>query len=284
MTGYILPIKQELKVREFETYNAYYCGLCREVGETYGQLTRLWLSNDMAFLALFLGALTGEDDHILKKHCIIHPIGKKPVETIEQSIRYAADMMVILGYEQYRDDVRDNERSELQGRLLRYKRRYRRAYELHPDVADEVNRNFMMLYQYEVKGQSDIKEMASCFGGALAAVFSGYKLDDETKRIVGDFALNLGKWLYLIDIMDDFESDRMEHRFNPMLDMGVRNVKQARQMMEPAMYYYLDEMCKAYDLLEFKKNKDILDNVIFLGLRKRTEEILSGKESEDNDK
>ena len=66
--------------------------------------------------------------------------------------------------------------------------------------------------------------------------------------------------------------------------MGVRNVKQARQMMEPAMYYYLDEMCKAYDLLEFKKNKDILDNVIFLGLRKRTEEILSGKESEDNDK
>jgi hypothetical protein len=29
MFGYIEPLKCELKVHEFETYKAYYCGLCK---------------------------------------------------------------------------------------------------------------------------------------------------------------------------------------------------------------------------------------------------------------
>ena len=36
-------------------------------------------------------------------------------------------------------------------------------------------------------------------------------------------------------------------------------------------------MLKAYDLIQFKKNKEIIDNVVYLGLRRKTEEILKGK-------
>ena len=46
---------------------------------------------------------------------------------------------------------------------------------------------------------------------------------------------------------------------------------------DAAPNFYLDEMCKAYDLLKFKKNKEILDNIVFLGLRKKTEEVLKGE-------
>lgn len=28
MFGYLLPLKAELKVREFDTYRAHYCGVC----------------------------------------------------------------------------------------------------------------------------------------------------------------------------------------------------------------------------------------------------------------
>ena len=31
MFGYIKPFKPELKVREFDTYQAFYCGLCRQL-------------------------------------------------------------------------------------------------------------------------------------------------------------------------------------------------------------------------------------------------------------
>ena len=277
MTGYIRPVESELKVREFEVYNSYYCGLCKEIGETYGQVSRLMLNHDMTFLALFLGGLTGGKDRIEMRHCIIHPVKKKPVEDLEQAIKYACDMLMILGYEKHQDDVQDHEKSTAAGRLVRLKAKYRIASDLHPGIAEQVHEHFQALYEFEKKGKSDIRQMATCFGEGLAAVFTGYGMQEDLRRVVRDFALNLGKWLYLIDIMDDLESDLMNGRFNPLIDQGFQSRKQAVSMMEKAMYYYLDEMCKAYDLLPFRKNKEILDNIVFLGLRNKTEEVLKGE-------
>ncbi|MDI9494271.1 MAG: DUF5685 family protein, partial [Bacillota bacterium] len=31
MLGYVVPDKPELKIREFELYSGYYCGLCKSV-------------------------------------------------------------------------------------------------------------------------------------------------------------------------------------------------------------------------------------------------------------
>lgn len=36
MFGYITVNKQELKFKEFDMYQAYYCGLCRVLQEKYG--------------------------------------------------------------------------------------------------------------------------------------------------------------------------------------------------------------------------------------------------------
>ncbi|MDR1271545.1 MAG: DUF5685 family protein, partial [Clostridiales Family XIII bacterium] len=52
MFGYILPLKSELKIREFEVYHAYYCAVCRAIKWKYGELPRLLLSYDSAFMAL----------------------------------------------------------------------------------------------------------------------------------------------------------------------------------------------------------------------------------------
>ena len=43
----------------------------------------------------------------------------------------------------------------------------------------------------------------------------------------------------------------------------------------------LHAACAAYDLLEIKKHKEILDNILYSGLYKKTEQILkeSGKET-----
>ena len=52
MFGYIKIAKPELKVKEYEMYKAVYCSLCRELGKSYGFLSRLTLSYDFTFLAL----------------------------------------------------------------------------------------------------------------------------------------------------------------------------------------------------------------------------------------
>ena len=52
MFGYVKPYKPELRVRELEEYKAVYCGLCRELGQSFGLFARFTLSYDFAFLAM----------------------------------------------------------------------------------------------------------------------------------------------------------------------------------------------------------------------------------------
>lgn len=49
--------KGELKVREYEVYCGYYCGICKSIGRRYGQLPRMALSYDAAFLAILLASI-----------------------------------------------------------------------------------------------------------------------------------------------------------------------------------------------------------------------------------
>ena len=57
MYGYIVMNKPELKIREYERYRAYYCGLCRALKTDAGMRGQISLSYDMTFLALLLSAL-----------------------------------------------------------------------------------------------------------------------------------------------------------------------------------------------------------------------------------
>ena len=57
MFGYLQIEKEELLVKEFETYKAVYCGLCKQMGKDYSFLTRLTLSYDCTFYAMLLMSL-----------------------------------------------------------------------------------------------------------------------------------------------------------------------------------------------------------------------------------
>ena len=54
MFGYVMANRPELKIREYDRYRAYYCGLCRALKKEYGLLGRLTLNYDMTFLVMLL--------------------------------------------------------------------------------------------------------------------------------------------------------------------------------------------------------------------------------------
>ena len=54
MFGYIVVNKPEMKFREFDVYQSYYCGLCKSLKDNYGKRGQMTLSYDMTFLALLL--------------------------------------------------------------------------------------------------------------------------------------------------------------------------------------------------------------------------------------
>ena len=77
MFGYVRAYKPELKVKEYELYRASYCGLCRSMGKCTGQCSRMTLSYDFAFLAIFRFALLGGELSFDKKRCLAHPFEKR---------------------------------------------------------------------------------------------------------------------------------------------------------------------------------------------------------------
>ena len=52
MFGYIIINKAEMKFKEFDVYQSFYCGICRDLKRKYGACGQLSLSYDMTFLAI----------------------------------------------------------------------------------------------------------------------------------------------------------------------------------------------------------------------------------------
>jgi hypothetical protein len=86
---------------------------------------------------------------------------------------------------------------------------------------------------------------------------------------------NLGKWLYIIDAYDDIGDDIRKNNFNPLIIEGMddKSIKEKqRERVREYMFRCLDETSAAYELLDIKHNAGILDNIIYAGLLKKTNE------------
>ena len=54
MYGYVVVNKPELKIKEYDMYRSYYCGLCEELLSDYGINGQISISYDMTFLLVLL--------------------------------------------------------------------------------------------------------------------------------------------------------------------------------------------------------------------------------------
>ena len=79
MLGYVVSYRPELKVWESEIYKAYYCGVCKSIGRRYGQLPRMILSFDAAFLALVLDCICEDVEVLSNEGCIANPFKRKAI-------------------------------------------------------------------------------------------------------------------------------------------------------------------------------------------------------------
>ena len=80
MFGYIQANNRELKIKDFETYRSYYCGLCHTLKKRYGRRGQLLLNYDMTFLALVLTGLYEPEEAKTRRRCALHP-GRAHEET-----------------------------------------------------------------------------------------------------------------------------------------------------------------------------------------------------------
>ncbi len=264
MFGYVNVCRDELKVRELALFNAYYCGLCKRQGKLCGAASRLILSYDFTVLALLLDAMEEEKPTVSKGRCMLHPFKKRPVVTESKSMDYCARMSVALAYYKALDDFRD-EGVSVKNAVLALKPAVNKIKKRYPDKLKLIEKYLDEIASAEKSGEKNIDIPAGAFGRLLAELFSP---DGQENRALYEFGYNIGRWIYVIDAIDDFEKDSKKGRFNPF-----NSADEIKEQQE-AVWYNLSAAAAAYELLEIKRNKSILDNIVYIGLKNATEKVL----------
>ncbi len=278
MLGYVTIAKGELKIKEYDIYQAYYCGICKAIGKRCGQLSRLTLSYDSVFLAMVLAGLDVTPEKIEQQHCIVHPIKKKPVVLNQKAVDYAADVMIILAYHKFLDDWKD-EKSPLglAGKTAMLSA-YKKLENRYPEACLQVEAGLAALSQLETENCGSLDLTANAFADVMEPLFAGYAeaAGGSESRILAQLGRALGRWIYVIDALDDYEKDKEKGSYNPLIYR-----KNNLEGIGDLLYHYLADVMNAYDLLNMKKNKSIIENIIFMGMRQRTDAILKERETDN---
>ncbi|MDD6563513.1 MAG: DUF5685 family protein, partial [Clostridiales bacterium] len=68
--------------------------------------------------------------------------------------------------------------------------------------------------------------------------------------------------------------------YNPLIFSGKRNREQCVSETETSLVFTLENIASAFELTNFKRNRDLIGKIIYIGLKQKQEQILSGKENE----
>lgn len=279
MFGYVIPDKNNMYIKDFNVFQAFYCGLCKSLHRTGSEVTRLCTNYDLTFYDVLIHSLSGSEVKFERKLCAYN--GKKKVIVAPDEISLKmADLAVMLAYYNAEDDVTDGKKSRI---LIKWRLalRKRKAAKRLPEIDALMRDSFKRLNALERERCDSIDRVADCFASLMR---------DITRRLVktdtdiDDFAYNLGRMVYLLDAVDDVEKDTLKKRYNPLLlNYGECKNKQdylAKNMDELSFLLTstYNKMVGCYNRMNIVLYEGVLSNTVYLGIKMQMERLLKGED------
>ena len=260
MFGLVIASLEELSEKEKDRYQAVYCGICRAIRDTDGQLCRLGLSYDMAFLALLLTSLYEPQEETGRNRCIAHP-GKRRAWIKNDYIRYAARMNVALAAHKAQDDWADDGKHSAHLLAKIFGRNEQEIAARYPRQCAAISRCIRELSVLEKTGCTNPDEPANCFGQLMAELMVVH--DDRWAGDLRQLGFYLGRFIYLADAAIDYRKDVKDNKYNPFAAAGQgADFDRWEQYLVLAMAGCTD----AYERLPLVEDKAILDNILYSGI------------------
>ena len=269
MFGYIKTDRPYLYLKDDTLYKSLYCGVCKSIGATCGQAARFSLTYDVAFLSAVAHNIMNADVSIKKKTCVAHPVIKRPIAERDAISDKLAAVNVLLAYYKVRDDVYDNGKGRIKGLFL--KRGYKKAKRSCPEIDGIVKKYYSELTDLEKKGVGSVDMVADPFARMLAEisdeVFGEYKTEFTAKLFYA-----VGKWIYLIDALDDYDKDVKKKNYNVFyVAYGSPSAKDfLKAHGEEADFVFssvFSEIEENLDSIQFYFNKDLINNILRRGVK-----------------
>ncbi|MBO5837644.1 MAG: hypothetical protein J6Q92_07120 [Oscillospiraceae bacterium] len=258
MFGYVMANLPELSKQQKKRYGAVYCGICRAIRLRAGQMGRLGLSYDMAFLALLLMSLYEPEETGGRKACMLHP---KRAWVDNEYVQYAADMNVALAYYNCLDDFEDEGKltaKAMAGVLAKGLPEIRERYGRQCDAIEQCLQELKAL---EKAGCDNPDLPASCFGKLMGQLLVFQ--EDMWSETLYRLGMALGRYIYLADAAVDYRRDCRKKQYNPFLAMGT-GLDWTR--WEQYLVLAMGRCTEHYERLPLVQDKKILDNILYSGV------------------
>lgn len=264
MFGYVQIRKPELKIKDYDTYRGFYCGLCKVLKQKYGFTGQITLTYDMTFLIILLSSVYEVPVRSHRGRCIVHP-AKKHLYIINDVTDYAAHMNILLSYYHFEDDYNDEHSLKAHMGMKLYEKRMRRVSALYDAKEQCIVGALKDLGELEKSGNSDADELADCFGRLMTALFL-YK-EDIFSDYLTKLAYHLGRYIYIMDAYDDLEEDIKKGNYNPLKIIYGRD--DYHDYIEDKLKEEMAEATAAYRKLPCIQYADILGNILYAGVWNR---------------
>lgn len=279
MFGYVRTDTPYLYIKDDTLYRGVYCGVCKGIAEVCGQTARMGLSYDVAFLSAILHNIAGVDVVLEKQHCLTHCVRSRMMANVDELTRRLGALNTALVYYKLTDDIADGDKGR--GKRLWFRKGLARAEKKYPEIVRIVRENLTEQAKTE-QAQTDSLDRAADATARIMAEFSDYALEKAATPTTNRLFYTLGKWIYLIDALDDYDKDKAKGAYNPfVLAYGAESRcallhgehgDEVRYVFH-AMFFDIRECLSEID---FHFNRDLSDNILLRGLPMVTERIFSG--------
>ena len=289
MFGYVIPDKINMFMKDYYNYKAYYCGLCKRIGKDCGQFMRFTTNYDMVFFDMFCHAIMEIKPNYKSEPCILSPKKKSVVKGDELTDK-VVDINTLLIYYKLIDDKLDSKKSDLAKSLAKsmlkslvVSGKYKKAKKHFPELDKLFCDEYARLRELEKQGTASIDMLADPFANMLKVAVKTV-LDSKCTENIENLFYFLGKWVYIIDGLDDVDKDYKKGEFNPFFVGYTYQDKDKFYEDKGAEIEFLLMTCynaikSAYKNIELKFNEGAITNILWYGILMRTQDILGRKEN-----
>ena len=283
MFGYVRYDLANLFVKDLMLYRAMYCGLCKGIQASCGSAARMGLTYDVTFLSALLHNIAGISVKVEESHCVGHTLKRRPIACTDALTEELGALNTVLVYYKLTDDIKDGGKGR--GRRLWFKKGFKRAKKKYPALVRLVEEYLSEQAKTEREKVASPDRAADPSANMMKAL-SDHFLKEKKSEATGQLFYGIGKWVYLIDALDDYEKDAKKNAYNPFV-LSYGKMKRG-ELMEKAgeeisflfntLFYSIRENLAQ---IPFAFNRDLTDNILLLGLPQETARVMKGEKRKE---
>ena len=276
MFGYLDIQKDTLNDGQRGLWQTFMCGLCFSTKKLVGNIPRMTITNDINCFNILFHSILDVDVNIEHKRCFSSPFKKRTVIEMTELTDKLSLANVLLTYWNIHDDVVDGDKGK---KLVEgiYKKYHKKAQPLVKELDDMIALRYNQLRELEQGNCNSIDIVSDSFA-MLSQDFCKIILGESSNDYAETLCYNLGKWIYLIDALDDAKKDLKRGNYNPFVKcynaQSLDDLATHKEEIQFVMYTALNRIAQSFNDLNLTKYTCLLKNIFFESIRNKTKDVL----------